>query len=161
MIASCSALNSDHEYVSFKWFWAVEVPFSKYWNQRHLLTSLGTKFYYDRIVFSVKFWSRICLFQMVLSSRSAGIEISATKWQVLELNFIMIASCSALNSDNEYVCFKWFWAVEVRFSKFWNQRHLLTSLGTKFYYDRIVFSVKFWSRICLFQMVLSSRSAFF
>jgi hypothetical protein len=118
MIGSCSALNSDQEYVCFKWFWAVEVPF-------------------------------------------LSIEISATCWQVLELNFIMIASCSALNFDQEYVCFKWFWAVEVPFSKYWNQRHLLTSFRTKFYYDRIVFSVKFWSRICLFQMVLSSRSAFF
>jgi hypothetical protein len=89
-----------------------------------------------------------------------SVEISATWRQVLELNFILIASCSAWNSDQEYVCFKLFWAVEVSFSECWNQRHLVTSFGTKFYYDRIVFSVKFWSRICLFQMVLSSRSAF-
>jgi hypothetical protein len=90
-----------------------------------------------------------------------SIEISATWWQVLELNFILIASCSAWNSDQEYVCLKWFWAVEVSFSNYWNQRHLVASFGTKFYYDRIVLSVKFWWRMCLFQMVLSSRSAFF
>ncbi len=42
-----------------------------------------------------------------------SMEISATWWQVLELN------------------------------KYGNQRHLVGSFGTKFYFDRIVFSVKF------------------
>jgi hypothetical protein len=209
MIASCSAWNSDQEYVCFKWFWAVEISFSKCWNQRHLVTCFGTKFYYDRIVLSVKFWSRICLFQLVLSSRSAfflvlkwappggkfgnqillwshraqreilikyifvsngseqkkclflSVEISAIQWQVLELYFILSASCSAWNSDQEYVCFKRFWAEEVPFSKCWNQRHPVTSFGTIFYFERIVLSVKFWSGICLFQTILSRRSAFF
>jgi hypothetical protein len=90
-----------------------------------------------------------------------NIEISATKWQVLELYFILIASCSAWNSDQVYVCFIWFWAVEVRFSKYWNQRHLVASFGTKFYFDRIVFSVKFWSRMYSILHVSEQKKGFF
>jgi len=118
MIVSCSAWNSDQEYI---------------------------------------------LDCMFLSSRRVflSIEISATKWQVLELNFIMIASCSAWNSDQEYVCCKWFWAVEGVFLSIDNSATDWQVLELNFSYDIIVFSVKFWSRICLFQMVLCIRSAFF
>jgi hypothetical protein len=122
---------------------------------------------------SILFWSHRAQREMLIKNVFVSIgseqwkclflsvEISATWWKVLELNFILIASCSAWNSDQEYILDCMFLSRRRGFSKYWNQRHLVASFGIKFSFDHIVLSVKFWSRMCLFQLVLSSRSAFF
>ena len=113
--------------------------FEKTWYKRHLLASFGLSHDFYAIVLSMKFWSRICRFKLILTSGSVVFfkkhGISATCWWFFELHVIFVPSYSAWNSGQEYVGFSWFWPVEVCFLK----RHGVSATCWWFFELHVIF----------------------